>query len=284
MSGGSDPGAGGSAVALGGLSVVRGPSLVDRVREWLPAAILFVGILAFWEVAVRVFSIQQFILPRPLAIFEQWRTHLPELNSAAIYTFGEVIGGLLIGVIGGMVAGLVTARYAMFRDSVMPFAVAVNSIPIIAFAPVFNNLFGLDKQLSKMMVAAALCFFPVMINTVRGLLSAPAPAIELMRSYAASNREIFLKVRVPAAVPFIFTALRISATLATIGAVIGEYFGAPKVSLGQYIVTYTSYLNFERAWAAIVYACAMGIGLYVLVVVTERLVAPWAADRASQAG
>ena len=264
--------------------IARGPSLADRLREWLPAALVFVGALVAWELVVRVFSIQQFILPRPLAIFDAWRAHFAEITSAAAYTLTEVIGGLLIGVIGGLVAGAVTARFAGFRESVMPFAVAVNSIPIIAFAPVFNNLFGLDKPLSKMMVAAALCFFPVMINTVRGLLSAPAATIELMRSYAASDLEIFTKVRVPAAVPYVFTALRVSATLATIGAVIGEYFGAPKVSLGQYIVTYTSYLNFERSWAAIIYACAMGIGLYVLVVLAERLVAPWAADRSAPRG
>ena len=265
-------------------AVVRGPSIVDRIREWVPAAILFIGILVTWELAVRLFAIQQFILPRPLAIVDAWREHFQEINSAAAYTFTEVIGGLLIGVIGGLAAGMITARFAAFRESVMPFAVAVNSIPILAFAPVFNNLFGLDKQLSKMMVAAALCFFPVMINTVRGLLSAPAPAIELMRSYAATDREIFLKVRVPAAVPYIFTALRISATLATIGAVIGEYFGAPKVSLGQYIVTYSSYLNFERSWAALVFACAIGMGLYVAVVVVERAVAPWTQERGSGAG
>ncbi len=264
--------------------VAKGPSLLDRAREWVPAGVLFVGFLVVWELAVRVFDIEQFILPRPLAIFDAWRANLPELMSSASYTFVEVIGGLAIGVTGGIVAGVVTARFAGFRESVMPFAVAVNSIPIIAFAPVFNNLFGLDKQLSKMMVAAALCFFPVMINTVRGLMSAPAPAIELMRSYAASDRAIFLKVRVPAAVPYVFTALRVSATLATIGAVIGEYFGAPKVSLGQYIVTYTSYLNFERSWAAIVFACAIGIGLYVLVVLAERILAPWAAERAPGGG
>jgi NitT/TauT family transport system permease protein len=268
-----------SAAESAELEIARGPSLLERVREWIPAAVLFLAILAFWELAVRVFSIQQFILPRPLAILDAWQANMSEITAAATYTLGEVLGGLAIGVVGGLVAGVITARFATFRESVMPFAIAVNSIPIIAFAPVFNNLFGLDKQLSKMMVAAALCFFPVMINTVRGLQSAPAPMIELMRSYAASDRDIFLKVRVPAAVPFIFTALRVSATLATIGAVIGEYFGAPKASLGQYIVTYTSYLNFERAWAAIVYACAMGIGLYVLVVLVERVAAPWAAER-----
>ena len=270
--------------AVAPITIARGPSILDRLREWLPAAVLFVGALVAWELVVRAFAIQQFILPRPLAIFDAWRAHFPEITSAAQYTLTEVIGGLLIGVVGGLLAGVVTARFAGFRESVMPFAVAVNSIPIIAFAPVFNNLFGLDKPLSKMMVAATLCFFPVMINTVRGLLSAPAAAVELMRSYAASDREIFVKVRIPASVPYVFTALRVSATLATIGAVIGEYFGAPKVSLGQYIVTYTSYLNFERSWAAIIYACAIGIGLYVLVVVIERLVAPWAADRSALRG
>jgi len=91
-------------------------------------------------------------------------------------------------------------------------------------------------------------------------------------------------VRIPAALPYIFTALRVATTLATIGAIIGEYFGAPKVSLGQYIVTYSSYLNFERSWAAIVFACVIGIGLYVAVVVAERIVAPWTIDRLQRAG
>jgi NitT/TauT family transport system permease protein len=92
------------------------------------------------------------------------------------------------------------------------------------------------------------------------------------------------KVRIPAALPYIFTALRVATTLATIGAIIGEYFGAPKVSLGQYIVTHSSYLNFERSWAAIIFACAIGIGLYIAVVLAERLIAPWTTDRSARAG
>jgi NitT/TauT family transport system permease protein len=265
--------------AFDAVSIARGPSLGDRLREGIPALGVFLGALAAWELLVRVFGIKQFILPSPVAIATAWVTYLPELTTAASYTFVEVIGGLAIGVTAGILAGAFTARFNPIRESVLPFAIAVNSIPIIAFAPIFNNWFGIDKQLSKMMIAAALCFFPVMINTVRGLLSAPPPAIELLRSYAASDRDVLFKLRVPSAVPYVFTALRVSTTLATIGAVIGEYFGAPKASLGQYIVTYTSYLNFERSWAAIVFACAMGIGLYVLVVLVERLVAPWAADR-----
>ncbi len=262
-------------------TILRGPTIGERIREWSPAVILFFGALASWELVVRVFRIKQFILPSPVAIGVAWWTYLPELASAARYTFIEVIGGLAIGVTAGLLAGALTARYVAVREAALPFAIAANSIPIIAFAPIFNIWFGLDTQFSKMMIAAVLVFFPVMINTVRGLLSAPAPALELMRSFAASERDIFLRVRMPSAVPYIFTALRISATLATIGAIIGEYFGAPKVSLGQYIVTYTSYLNFERSWGAIIFASAIGMGLYVVVVLVERIVAPWAADRST---
>lgn len=278
MTVGAPPGASPTPGARIG-AVVRGPTLADRIREWFPALVLFFGALAIWEVLVRAFHIKQFILPSPVAIGVAWLANLPELASAAGYTFVEVAGGLVIGVTAGLLVGSVTARYVAVREAALPFAIAMNSIPIVAFAPIFNIWFGLDTQFSKMMIAAVLCFFPVMINTVRGLLSAPAPALELMRSYAASNRDVLFRVRVPAAVPYVFTALRISATLATIGAVIGEYFGAPKISLGQYIVTYTSYLNFERSWGAIIFASAIGMGLYVLVVVVERVVAPWTSDR-----
>ncbi len=119
------------------------------------------------------------------------------------------------------------------------------------------------------MIAAALCFFPVMINTVRGLTTVDPQALELMRSYAAPELVVFRKLRVPNALPFVFTALRLAVTLATIGAVVGEYFAAPRASLGQYIATYSAFLNFERSWAAIVFACAIGLGLYAAVVITR---------------
>ncbi len=257
----------------------RGPSAADRLREWVPAVVVFVGALAGWELFVRVLGLKQFILPSPLAIATEVGTHFTELWAAASYTLVEILLGLLIGAVAGLLAGVATARYGAFRESVLPFAIAANSVPIIAFAPIFNNWFGIDKQISKAMIAAVIVFFPVMINTVRGLSSASPAALELLRSYAASDATVFRKVRIPAALPFVFTALRVATTLATIGAIVGEYFGAPRVSLGQYIVTYSSYLNFERSWAAIVFACVIGIGLYAAVVVAERLVAPWTLER-----
>jgi NitT/TauT family transport system permease protein len=258
-----------------------GSWLVERSRDWGPPVLLLVGFLVTWEILVRVFQIKQFILPSPVAVAVAWQTYLPELFAAASYTFWEIIGGLVIGATTGIVVGAITARYQVVQDSLMPFAVAASSVPILAFAPLFNNWFGLDQQLSKAMIAAVLCFFPVMINTVRGLTLVDPAAIELLRSYATPEWLVFRKLRVPNALPYVFTALRLAVTLATIGAVVGEYFAAPRASLGQYIATYSAFLNFERSWAAIVFASAIGIGLYILVAVAERLVMPWHERRAA---
>ena len=256
-----------------------GRRLRGAVEGWLPALAVFVGFLVVWEVIVRAFQIKQFILPSPVAIGIAWQEYLPELVPAARHTFVEIILGLIVGCVAGLIAGGATARYATVRESLMPFAIAANSIPILAFAPIFNNWFGVDNQLSKAMVAAALCFFPVMINTVRGLTSVSPAVLELMRSYAAPDRDVFRRVRIPTALPFIFTALRLAATLATIGAIIAEYFAAPRSSLGQYIATHSSFLQFERSWSAIVFATAIGIGLYLLVALAERLIMPWHGQR-----
>lgn len=252
-----------------------------RSGDLLPPVVAFVGALVVWEAVVRILGLKQFILPRPLAIAEAWQTYLPELTAAARYTLGEILGGLAIGTVSGLAAGALTARFALVRASFMPFAVAANSVPIIAFAPIFNNWFGIDTQFSKAMIAAVLVFFPVMISTVRGLTTVDPSALELMRSYAASELTVFRRLRIPNALPFVFTSLRVATTLATIGAIVAEYFGAPRASLGQYIATQSSFLAFERSWAAIVFAAAIGIGLYAGVVLLERLVMPWGAARSS---
>ena len=257
----------------------RGDGIRVRIRDWGPPVILLTAFLVVWEIFVQAFHVKQFILPGPIAIAVAWQTYLPELLDAAGYTVLEIIGGMIIGATAGIAIGAITARYRSMQDSLMPFAVAASSVPILAFAPLFNNWFGLDNQLSKAMIAAALCFFPVMINTVRGLTNVDPAAVELLRSIAASETQVFRKLRVPNSLPYVFTALRLAATLATIGAVVGEYFAAPRASLGQYIATYSAFLNFERSWAAIVFACAIGIGLYVLVSITEWLAMPWARSK-----
>lgn len=267
------------AVATGFSTGARGArSAGRRVRDWVPAIAVAVGFVLLWEAAVQLLNVQRFILPAPFAIGQAFVEYFPEIWAAGSYTAGEAVGGLVIGVTAGLAVGLITGRWVGLRESLMPFAIAVNSIPIIAFAPIMNNWFGLANPLSKMMIAALLVFFPVMINTVRGLISVDPAALELMRSMAASDRTILTKLRIPSALPFIFTALKVAATLATIGAIVGEYFGAPFNSLGQYIVQHASYFDFERSWAAIILAAAIGITLYVVVLLAERLVMPWHAS------
>ncbi len=263
------------AASAGAMGAGAGQAFGARLGSWAPPAAVFFGALAAWQALVIVLGIKQFILPAPLAIANAWVTYLPELWSAASYTFWEVVAGLWFGAMAGILVGSATARFVTVRESLLPFAVAANSVPIIAFAPIVNNWFGIDSQLSKAVIAGVICFFPVMINTVRGLTSVDPTALELMRSYAATDAQVFVRLRIPTALPWVFIALRVATTLATIGAVVGEYFGAPGSSLGQYIVRYSSFLNFERSWAAIVFACAIGIGLYLLVVLLERLVMPW---------
>jgi NitT/TauT family transport system permease protein len=250
-----------------------------RARDVLPPVVAFLGLIAAWELVVRGLGLKQFILPSPVAIAAAWAENLPQLAGAAAYTLGEILAGLLIGLTAGILVGVSAARFGYVRGTLLPFAIAANSVPIIAFAPIFNNWFGVDNQLSKAMIAAVLVFFPVMINTVRGLLNVDPAALELMRSYAAPERTVFRTLRLPNSVPFVFTALRVATTLATIGAIVAEYFASPRGSLGQYIATQSAFLAFDRSWAAIIFAAAIGIGLYLLVVVIERLVSPWAAAR-----
>ena len=270
---------------LAGASARRSVRLVAvrQAADLVPPLIAFGGAVAFWELLVRVMNLKQFILPSPVAIAAAWWENLPQLTAAAAFTFGEIVAGLVLGVAGGLVIGAVTARFGVIRTSLLPFAIAANSVPIIAFAPIFNNWFGLDSQLPKAMIAAVLVFFPVMINTVRGLLAVDPAALELLHSYAAPEITIFRRLRVPNALPFIFTALRVATTLATIGAIVAEYFASPVGSLGQYIATQSSFLAFDRSWAAIIFAAAIGIGLYLLVVGLERLISPWATARAGEA-
>jgi len=242
----------------------------------LPPVVAFLVTITAWEIVVRALNLKQFVLPGPIAIGAAWLENLPELASAAAYTLTEVLAGLALGVTSGILVGAAAARFGAIRGALLPFAIAANSVPIIAFAPIFNNWFGVDSQFSKALIAAVLVFFPMMINTIRGLLNVDPSALELLRSYAAPERTVFRSLRVPNSLPFIFTALRVATTLATIGAIVAEYFASPRGSLGQYIATQSAFLAFERSWAAIIFAAAIGIGLYLLVVGAERLVSPWA--------
>ena len=200
---------------------------------------------------------------------------LKPLLQASLFTLRGALGGFAIGCALGILAALVTARWTATREALLPFAIAANSTPIIAFAPIMNNWFGIDNPISKMAIVAIMVFFPMMINTIRGLTSADPRSIELMRSYAATDFEILFKLRIPSALPYLFSGLKIAAALSMIGAVVGEYFGGPRIALGVFITQEAALFRFASAWAAIIIACIMGIVLYLLILLAERLAMPW---------
>lgn len=250
-------------------------SLRVRLKSYGPALALFVGGLLVWEAAVRVFDIQAFVLPKPSTILERLIAQWSVIIAAAGNTMIEALGGLVAGVIGGVIIALITVRWAGAREGIMPFAIATNSIPIIALAPILNNMFPITSPVSKMAAVAIVVFFPVMINTARGLIEVDQSELELMRSYAASPREVFARVRIPHALPYFFSALKVATTLSIIVAIVAEYFGGPQDVLGQYIIGKANLFVYPDAWAAIVVAAAIGIALYGMVLVTERLSMPW---------
>ena len=167
------------------------------------------------------------------------------------------------------------ARFRTVGLALIPFAVAANAVPIIAFAPITNNWFGLLNPFSKMAIAAVLCFFPVMVNTLRGLTSVNPRAIELMRSYAAPEREVFRRVRIPSSLPYVFSALKVASVLAMIGAVVGDYFGGSLEALGIVVLSAVNLSRYATSWAAILVASIMGIAFYATIAGIERYALSW---------
>ncbi|HUZ80761.1 MAG TPA: ABC transporter permease [Gaiellaceae bacterium] len=246
-----------------------------RSLDWLPAIVVFVGAIAAWDLAIRLFHIQQFLLPKPGAIVSSFWNERHTLWPAGWYTFKEALGGFFGGSLLGMATATAIGRFKVVGTALMPLAIAANAVPIIAFAPIFDVWFNPLSPHSKMAIAGVLCFLPVMVNTLRGLQSASPRQIELMRSYACSDLEIWRRVRVPAALPFVFTALKVASVLAMIGAIVGEYFGGSFNSLGVLINSDAAIFNFQRAWAGILVASLLGLALYAAVVTTERVVVRW---------
>jgi NitT/TauT family transport system permease protein len=253
-----------------------------RIRWYLPAVLVFVAVLVGWELLVNSVDIQGFPLPAPseigAALADNWEAGRWPIGKATLATIIEALGGLLIGTAAGVIVAGLTARFVTARELLLPVAIGASAVPIIAFAPLMNNWFGVLNPLSKMMIVAVLVFFPVVINVTRGLTQVEPAALELMRSYAASEWAVLWHVRVPNALPYFFTALKVGITLSLIGAIVGEYFGGANDVLGRVIVQSASALRFDVTWAAIVVGAVTGIVLYLGIVALERVVIPWHAS------
>jgi NitT/TauT family transport system permease protein len=201
------------------------------------------------------------------------------LAKAALFTWREAAVGFIIGSLVGFGLGAVLGRFVLFERSLMPYIVASQTVPLLAIAPmvvIWAGRLGWPAWWSVSIISAYLTFFPVTINTLRGLRSPNPTAVELMRSYAASEMQILWKLRLPSALPYIFTALKISATASVIGAIVGELPSGIPDGLGRILLTFAQYFSTgpERLYAAVFGAAVLGIVFAALVALVERLTLP----------
>jgi NitT/TauT family transport system permease protein len=250
--------------------------LRERARAWLPAGVVFGLGLAAWQWFLPdVLHIKSFLLPRFSAVISTFWDERSTLWHGGWQTFQNALAGFGLGCCLAFLSALLLARWRGLGNALLPYMIAANAVPIIAFAPITDAWFGILSPWSKIAIVAVLCYFPVLVNTLRGLTSVRPESLELMHSYAAGEVDIFRRVRLPTSLPFVFTALKVASVLAMIGAVVADYFGGSTDALGAQIESAVALAQYETAWAAILVASILGLGFYAVIATAERLALAW---------
>ncbi|MFE7243135.1 ABC transporter permease [Streptomyces sp. NPDC057580] len=258
------------------LSRARGGlDLRAKALRFAPVALTAVLLLGVWQLVIGLFDVPIFIMPTPVKILEAFQNDFGPIMSASRVTVEAVLLGLVLGSLGGVAVALAVSRFPRISGPLLNAAVLINCAPIVALAPIFNNWFGVTSLLSKAGVAAVMVFFPVFVNTTRGLLQVAPLHLELMESLAARPRQVALMLRLPNALPYIFTALKLGTTLAVIGVIVSEYFGGTTEALGVYIAYQAALPRFDYAWAGILVSGALGLAMFGAVTLLERFLMPW---------
>lgn len=247
--------------------------LVGLVRRYSASAAVFVAVLAFLQWGVPALGVPAFILPTPTAVAQAALDPEGELLFHFGITALEAVGGLVVGSLIAFLIAVLFVHVPPLEDALYPWAIVLQTIPLVAIAPMLVIWFG-NGMVSRAVMSGIFAFFPMLVNSVRGLRQADRATLELLQSYAVSRWQLFWTLRLPNSLPFIFTGLKIASTLAVIGAIVGEFAGANK-GLGFVITVSTYYLNTDRTFAAIAFASIMGISLYLLLIVLERKLVFW---------
>jgi NitT/TauT family transport system permease protein len=249
----------------------------NAFSDLAPPLVFGVILLAFWEAAVRLGGVPPIILPAPSAIGLRLAMSVPTLAADFLQTIRGVLAGYFIGCASGLLVAVLIDRSPFLQRGLLPLGNLVSALPIVGVAPIMVMWFGFDWQ-SKAAVVVIMTFFPMLVNTAAGLSSAGAMERDLMKTYAATYEQTLLKLRLPAALPFVFNALKINTTLAMIGAIVAEFFGTPTVGMGFRISTEVGHLSIDMVWATIVVAAITGSAFYAIVAMIERRATFWHAS------
>lgn len=243
------------------------------LQRIFPAAMMFVGFVVVWQLAVTGLGVREYLLPSPLSVLRAmgpgeipWTKHI-------WITAVEIVGAFLIAALAGVLLGAAIAWSRAASRALTPFLVFVNTLPKVAVAPLFLIWLGYGI-LPNMLIGALIGFFPVVINTAVGLTQIEQDMLDLGRVFNSPKWKVFAKIRMPNAYPYILSALKVTATSAVVGAVVGE-FVASQAGLGYVIITTQSSMNTPVAFAALAWISILGLLLYGAVGAMSRLLAPW---------
>lgn len=242
------------------------------MKVWLPPVVFGAAALALWQLLTVVAGVPSFLLPSPSAIAEQFVRNLGNIGSASLATGTNALVGLIAGSVLGLLAAMAAVRLRIVDELLTPLAAGAAAVPIVALAPVFNSMFSSTTDLPRRLVVTIIVFFPVFVSAAKGLRQVSAVHHDLMTSYAVGGWQFTRIVRLPSAVPHIFTGLRVAAPNAVIAAIICEYFGGLQNGLGSRITSAAANTAYPRAWAYVMGAIAVGLLFFVVVLLLEKLV------------
>ena len=261
--------------ALAGYSIYCTAALEGRWAGTLTAAVFGLWVLFFWEVLVRCLDVSRVFLPAPSFVLASMADHSPKLWGDFVQTVGKaVLIGWALGCGLGFAVAVAIDRMPFLQRGLLPVASLTSAIPLVGIAPIAVMWFGFEWP-SKAAVVVLMTFFPMLVSTLAGLKASGKLERELMYSYAASYTRTLVALRLPSALPHIFNALKVNATLALIGAIVAEFFGSPTSGLGFRISTEAARMNMPLVWGAIVVAAVTGSLAYALLVALERRAAFW---------
>ena len=237
----------------------------------VPPAVFGVLFVAVWEAVVKGFDLKPYFLPAPSAIWNAFVDNPGLIRSAAFVSGSNALVGLIAGTLLGIGASFLLMRFNLLNELVSPLAVALNAIPIVVLVAVFQNMYASTSEIPRRLMVTLIVFFIVLTNVAKGLRQVHATHLELMRSYAASPTMILVKTRIPNALPYLFTALKIAAPTAVITAFVSEYFGGRQNGLGYFIPSNFANSKTAVAWAYVIGACLLGLAFYLVSIALEAI-------------
>ncbi|WP_067685679.1 ABC transporter permease [Nocardia jejuensis] len=241
------------------------------LTTWLPPMVFGVVLLGLWQVLTVAAGVPAFLLPSPSAIADAFATNLDAIVKAATATGVNALVGLLCGAILGIAAAVLAVRFRVADGLLGALAAGAAAVPIVALAPLLNSMYSTTTDTPRRLVATIVVFFPVFVSTAKGLRQVPQVQADLMTAYAATGWQVTRTVRLPAALPYLFTGLRIAAPGAVIAAIIAEYFGGLQHGLGSRITSAAANTAYPRAWAFVTAAMILGLLFLAAVLFLEQL-------------